>query len=520
MHTIFFKFWHYKRTVFGALLALAMSLTLSACPDEVLCKLKTCNDWGTSIDCGQFSYDEKEPRGCCNGEFPYHTKIQRCENGVIEAKCGNEWYVPAAGSYCVDGAVVTAKGEFTDARDGKVYKYVTIGGANWMAENLNYASENSRCYNDDPANCEKHGRLYYCVTALEACPSGWRLSNASEWEALLDAVGGGEAAAVRLRTGSWPASSSNRKYPSMDDYGFSALPVGTGWLKSNGMVFGGENRHTNWWATRGYVEGANEISSIYGDPSIVLTGGSSNYRVWEEDCGDALDEMFYSNSMYSVRCVQGDPPPPPPPPPLPPADQSSFGTLTDSRDGKTYRTVKIGTQTWMAENLNYDDPSSKYDSKCGTAKGTLTDDNTEFCDRYGRLYQKGAAIIACPSGWHLPSASEWDKLLHYADGTSGSKPYYESQTAGEYLKAKEGWASYRTKFGTRKPGNGTDRYGFAALPGGYGMSGEFAALGIVGYWWMDAGSSYVWREMYNTSKGVMWNNRGNTSFFSVRCVKN
>jgi len=168
-------------------------------------------------------------------------------------------------------------------------------------------------------------------------------------------------------------------------------------------------------------------------------------------------------------------------------------TFTDSRDNKTYKQVKIGNQTWMAENLNYN------------ASGSECCDNKAYCDKYGKLYNWNTAKSACPKGWHLPSNAEWTVLVNYAGGSS---------TAGTKLKAKTGW---NTGDGYKA---GTDNYGFSALPGGFG-EGE-GGCGAVGYgttWWSASeGSSY---GVSNTDENVYYGTSGkNLNKYSVRCVKN
>jgi uncharacterized protein (TIGR02145 family) len=188
----------------------------------------------------------------------------------------------------------------------------------------------------------------------------------------------------------------------------------------------------------------------------------------------------------------------------------NYGSFTDSRDGKTYRTVQIGTQTWMAENLNFN------------ASGSVCYNNSpDSCAKYGRLYDwetvmNGASSSSsspsgvqgiCPVGWHVPSDAEWETLVNFAGGSS---------TAGTQLKSTTGW---NTNSG-HVPG--TDSFGFSALPGGFGYGSNFGSVGSRGYWWSAtengaAGARY--RVMYWDDSGVntFWVSKA--SLNSVRCLQ-
>jgi uncharacterized protein (TIGR02145 family) len=151
--------------------------------------------------------------------------------------------------------------------------------------------------------------------------------------------------------------------------------------------------------------------------------------------------------------------------------------FADSRDGKVYKKVTIGGQTWMAENLNY---------KPSSGNSWCYENEDSYCSQYGRLYDWSAAMNVCPSGWHLPSREEWVTLAKYAGGTG---TYGDGGTAGKKLKAEDGWNSY-TSGGVTYSGNGTDDYGFSALPGGLRNSdGSFVNAGYYGYWWTATGIS-------------------------------
>jgi uncharacterized protein (TIGR02145 family) len=197
-----------------------------------------------------------------------------------------------------------------------------------------------------------------------------------------------------------------------------------------------------------------------------------------------------------------------------------YGIFTDSRDGKKYKTIKMPDgKTWMAENLKY-----KTDSSC------CYNNNVLYCYKYGRLYTWNAAMEACPAGWYLPSFEEWDslgkavggKLLPCNDLGGKEYPYCDDWAgAGKTLKTKFGW-DYEFIKGVE---NGTDDYGFSALPGGL-FCGYFVNIYNVGAWWTatDRGSKdfdIAYNTYMNSDNGVLkryikGNNKSNR--FSVRCV--
>jgi len=178
-------------------------------------------------------------------------------------------------------------------------------------------------------------------------------------------------------------------------------------------------------------------------------------------------------------------------------------SLTDSRDGKQYKIVTIGSQVWMAEDLGYNAIGSKcYDNKSAN------------CDKYGRLYSWKMAKTACPKGWHLPSNAEWDVLYRSADGASGADSPYQSNIAGKYLKTKSGW---------NQNGNGEDKVGFSAVPSGFGNpDGYFNFIGSNGIWWSsseyDAYYAYN-RHMTYIDDGAHWSYNDKSNLISVRCVR-
>lgn len=188
-------------------------------------------------------------------------------------------------------------------------------------------------------------------------------------------------------------------------------------------------------------------------------------------------------------------------------------TVTDCRDNHTYKTVVIGSQTWMAENLAYlPSVNARSDSSSIMAKYYVYDyDGTSmsmakassFYTTYGVLYNWAAAGSACPSGWHLPSSAEWRALEGYVGDSAGTK-----------LKAKSSLWSINT---------GTDAYGFSALPGGSYSGSDFSHVLSNGNWWTatetkttDAYFRYMDEINFNVYSYEFPKSRG----FSVRCMQN
>ena len=413
-------------------------------------------------------------------------------------------------------------GEITDERDGQVYKTVKIGDQVWMAQNLNFEMEKSYCYGDKPENCTKLGRLYTWGAAMDSvgkyddgskgcgfgttcapryytgvrgvCPDGWHLPTKAEWDVLLDAVGGTDVAGKKLKSA---------KKGGSNDYGFSAVPSGR-WCKKGTC----DDDYAIWYWTS--VE-----KDAYGI-----------YPIHSYDDHMGTDVSLQKDYAVAVRCLQ---------------DYDVFGTLTDERDGQQYKTVKIGSQNWMAENLNY-----------AYLQPTATEDSSSFCydglsdncDKYGRLYLWSAAMDSaglisnqgkgcgskipcdhpeqvqgvCPKGWHLPSQEEWGALLDFIGGRGNGNDI-------KLLKSVEGWTV---------GGNGSNSYGFNALPAGFkGTSNcsndDYQCLGESATFWSSTEGDYegalrlelrLNREENKNDYWVDTNTEGKGYAQSVRCIEN
>jgi len=243
------------------------------------------------------------------------------------------------------------------------------------------------------------------------------------------------------------------------------------------------------------------------------------------------------------------------------SSSSVGGSYTEKGNNiANYKTKQIGTQVWMAENLNYNVSGSKCYGEGGQVYDKENDDLITLsyaevqdnCAKYGRLYNWAAAMDLpskcnstlstndaacairtpshrgiCPVGWHIPANADWDELYRYVDGTNGTSSPYESPTAGKYLKATSGWNN--DYYGNS--GNGEDSRGFSALPGGAGSSdGFFGNVGDDGFWWSSNESDWTndgkWsssevaytQRMDNGGDKTFYSSMIKSNLFSVRCV--
>ena len=421
-------------------------------------------------------------------------------------------------------------GTLTDSRDGQTYKTVVIGTQTWMAENLNYDDGYGVCPMKEAENCEKYGRLYNVIRKIywnydedssrvyssNICPTGWRLPDSLDYAELIAYVSknnGGEPEGVSLKaTTGWISEGetviiegggsgmldSTRVGASRgtDRFGFAALPAGSCWDE---RCYIGDD--TRFFFSTPRVGGSYKLAF---DKDSLIYDKDGGYGYISVRClkGEASSSIVSSTSSSSNESSSG----------------SAFGTLTDSRDGQTYKTVTIGTQTWMAENLNYS-WNDNWMSWCVN------------CTKYGRRYTWAAAMDSagtwstngkdcgdgrtcsptypvrgiCPTGWHLPTTAEFQTLLAAVGGSS---------TAGQKLKFTSGWHD----------GNGTDDYGFSALPAGMGKSVEHDSDGgYFAYFWssteFDSDMANFMRLIYNDDDALL---DGFSKYWgaSVRCLKN
>ena len=411
-------------------------------------------------------------------------------------------------------------GTMTD-QDGNTYKTVTIGNQTWMAENLRTTK-----YSDGSAipivtdktawtsltigaycnyqnakgtdTVATYGRLYNWYAATDShniAPIGWHVPTDAEWTLLTTFLGGESVAGGKMKeTGTIHWFSPNTA--ATNESGFSATPSGVCIGKILPTAFDELGVQGLYWSCTQYDASEAWVLNLGHDIT---------------SCGHGY---YFKQVGFAVRLVKD---------PLfdkPTNSNITYGTMSD-QDGNVYKTVTIGTQTWMAENLRttkYIDGTSIPNVTSASKWLKLTTgaycnyNNTTSVDTiatYGSLYNWYAVNTGklAPKDWHVPTNAEYSTLISNLGGRC---------FAGGKLK-EAGTAHWLS------PNKGSDNsYGFTALPGGY-CSGTFTGLGIYGYWWSSTEDSET--VALCTQIGTFgismsnWIFTGENVGFSVRCVK-
>jgi uncharacterized protein (TIGR02145 family) len=428
--------------------------------------------------------------------------FERCEVGVLSNDCP---YLSASSSGTAEhsgsSSSVSANGKGNSIKN---YETVPIGDQVWMAENLNYDVNGSLCYDGTESTCDIYGRLYDWATMMDLpfscnkgrcasrinsphrgiCPEGWHIPSGADWNELLLYVDANSnvssshyesaTAGKHLKAASgWDEDEYDGSNGNGDDkHGFNALPGGQ--IKKTDLLGNGIGKFGYWWIADEFNMDAEDDKFIYGYTRILRNGSKKD---------EISRSLQMKENLYSVRCLKNK------------DGSGQQSSSSGNNDIANYKTEEIGGKKWMAENLNYE-----------TGNSLCYERDEFYCAKYGRLYDWATAKTACPAGWHLPNNEEWDALYLQA----GS-----SLVAGGKLKATSGWSL---------GGNGTDDFGFKALPSGSAFSNGYSlGIGEQGYWWSstendDDNAYYKYIYFNEESAGSAYSNK--TLFFiSVRCVE-
>lgn len=276
-------------------------------------------------------------------------------------------------------------GEYTDPRDGQTYRTANIGHTKWLAQNMNLATETSLCYRNDSAACKAQGRLYTWHDAQVVCPEGWHIPNRQEYYDLMVM-----------------AHSYDRFRYDLTHIGFSPTPSGYAYEKDFKEV----NRAAYLWTS---------VDTLFNEDKDV--GGHFCLEIYNrlngKNCYNTFGWDDKNNMKTAVRCVND-------------TIQyfgytGEYGKLVDERDGNEYRTVVVGNQTWIADDLRFEaDPN---------LNGRYEKEQFQGCD------------TLCPAGWHVPSQHEWEILINYVNSVDEFP---------EAVKAVDVW--HRFLYGSNKLG--------------------------------------------------------------------
>ncbi len=267
------------------------------CVDGVAVQfIKSCGDELYNVH-EKFCVNDKITYDLCGGDV-YDVELEECVEGkktLVYEKCGDEKFKIADADhlFCAE-----FENKDTEEKTYQIYKYTTIEvkdkdySETWMAENVNYKTDDSYCYNGADKNCKTYGRLYAWDDAQNVCPNGWRMPSLDEWHILFDVVGGTSADNI---SGKVLKSVEGWKYdsPAMtgsDKYGFTALPGGLQVYDGGMFMFDGIDTDAVFWTSSG--------SGSDG------TGPNAVYVRISYDKVTANISSFLKESRVSVRCIK------------------------------------------------------------------------------------------------------------------------------------------------------------------------------------------------------------------------
>ena len=316
-------------------------------------------------------------------------------------------------------------GEFTDSRDGKKYKTTIIGPQKWIAQNLNFKTDSSICYQDYQYSdyCSSFGRFYSFNEAQTVCPAGYHLPSKAELDTLL------YFGAHYLS----PKKLLSKYYRGDDIFGFA-------------MALSGIARDDTSFSSlpdpQNYTQHREGKASFW---SSDKTEEGTGYILFANQGSIARHDTLYIaesllESKRPVRCVNDTA--------IIYSYAGEYGTLIDDRDNQEYKTVEINGTTWMAENLRYK-----------TSDTTKSFCYRDSCAKYGRYYTypftTDSTEALCPTNWHVSTIEDWDKLIKFAGDSSAID-----------LKSVYGWEAYTSLNILYTTNHGMNKYGFSLIPNG------------------------------------------------------
>ena len=433
-------------------------------------------------------------------------------------------------------------GTMTDPRDGKKYRTVNINGQTWMAENLNYTDNEygqAFCFNDEEEFCELYGRLYsreaamnspdcasgqYCELGYDPiqgiCPEGWHIPTVDEATLLINYIGKDETDWASAK--GWNPNLFNDTIS--DTYGLSFVPSGI-------------------HESKGFTS-IDTVSFMW----LYLPNGKQRYFVINAKTDEVFVHDYSSYVSIPVRCVKGE---------MEPFSSSSYssssarsssssysgpwssenpsssfsisskedllnpsltyGTMTDPRDGKKYKTIEFNGRIWMAENLNFSDSSIV---PLLEGNNTCYHEKESECELFGRLYDRVAAMNdtrctfngacnlgsdpiqgICPSGWHVLTYDEATSMINLVGSSYAEK-----------IMSAKGWGASV---------DGENTYGLSFIAPGTRDGGNYDSKGGYAYYWIyraTTSQSYFYINGDNeTMSTSSYSNK--TLSLPVRCIK-